>query len=153
MSKAKFKVGDYILVDMPLYDEGGYRSEVRYYFILRVIEDTHYGLQYRCLRFVDGVAVDYTTTVGASLLDKKGKIIAHIDLTPIEEEWDEPAEEEVEEEIEEEAEPEEDDISEVLEEPDEVEVEVESEEEVEDTAEVEETEEVEMEPTEEEGAE
>lgn len=92
MSKAKFRVGDYVKKETLLYQdenesisnpEKRYKSEMRYYLILKVFED-NYGLQYRCQRFIDGVAENYTTTINAKLLEDGGEIVTHIDFSAIE---------------------------------------------------------------------
>jgi len=92
MSKAKFRVGDYVAKEFQVYQienesvhniEESIVPEMQYYLILKVFED-NYGLQYRCQRFIDNVAENYTTTINAKLLENGGKIVAHIDFSPIE---------------------------------------------------------------------
>ena len=92
MSKAKFRVGDYVAKEFQVNQienesvhniEENIVPEMQYYLILKVFED-NYGLQYRCQRFIDGVAENYTTTINAKLLEDGGEIVAHIDFSPIE---------------------------------------------------------------------
>lgn len=82
-NEPKFKPGDYICkkwVFKSVSDQ--YEPEDRYYLILKVFEDA-YGYQYRCQRFTDGVADNYTAVINAKLLEDGGKLIAHIDFSQI----------------------------------------------------------------------